>query len=74
MSVDGLAQSWLRDPPWVRVFKHTLDVLQDYIAYLLLSVGAVVLTVRLLATLPSGDLDCFFVGKLMQVLKTTLIH
>jgi len=37
---DGLgevAKSWLADPPWQKVFKHTFDVIEDYVNYILVS-------------------------------------
>mgnify|MGYP001408072141 CR=1 FL=1 len=37
MSIEGLAKSWLIDPLWQKVFKHTVDVLEDYFSYLLVS-------------------------------------
>ena len=33
--IEGLAKSWLSDPPWQKVFKHTVDVIEDYISYIL---------------------------------------
>lgn len=38
---DGLgevAKSWLADPPWQKVFKHTFDVIEDYVNYILVEV------------------------------------
>jgi len=54
-SIEEIASSWLVDPPWQKVFKHTLDVLEDYICYILISVGAIALSVKLLTTLSTGD-------------------
>ena len=33
--VEQIATSWLSDPPWQKVFKHTVDVVADYISYIL---------------------------------------
>jgi hypothetical protein len=55
-SIEAVAQNWLVDPPWQKVFKHTFNVLEDYVTYVLISVGAVSLSIRLLTTLATGDL------------------
>ena len=33
--IEQIAKSWLSDPPWQKVFKHTVDVVADYISYIL---------------------------------------
>ena len=33
--IEEIANSWLSDPPWQKVFKHTVDVVEDYISYIL---------------------------------------
>ena len=33
--IEQIATSWLSDPPWIKVFKHTVDVVADYISYIL---------------------------------------
>jgi hypothetical protein len=40
------------------VFKHTFDVIEDYVNYILVAVGGIALSVRLLTTLSTGDLVC----------------
>ncbi len=55
-SLGDVAKSWLADPPWQRVFKHTFDVIEDYVTYMLIAVGGISLSVRLLTTLATGDL------------------
>ena len=35
--IEEIAKSWLLDPQWQKVFKHTVDVMEDYISYLLVS-------------------------------------
>lgn len=62
MSIEEIAKSWLLDPSWIKVFKHTFDVLEDYVSYVLVSVGAIALSVRLLTTLGTGDLMCILIG------------
>ena len=54
--IEDVAKSWLVDQPWQKVFKHTLDVLEDYVSYILITVGALALSVRLLTTVSTGDL------------------
>ncbi len=60
--LEEVAKTWLADPAWQKVFKHTCDVFEDYISYALVTVGAISLSVRLLTTLGSGDLVCIIVG------------
>ncbi len=55
-SIEEVAKSWLVDPAWQKVFKHTLDVIEDYVCYVLVAIGAIALSVRLLTTLSTGDL------------------
>ncbi|TRY75203.1 hypothetical protein TCAL_00641 [Tigriopus californicus] len=62
MDIESIANSWLAEPPWIKVFKHTFDVLEDYVSYTLVSVGAISLSVRLLTTLGTGDLMCILIG------------
>ena len=54
--IGDVAKSWLADPPWQKVFKHTFDVIVDYVTYILVAIGGVALSVRLLTTLSTGDL------------------
>lgn len=61
-SIQETAASWLADPAWQKVFKHTFDVLEDYIAYVLVAVGTISLSVRFLTTMGSGDLVCIIIG------------
>ena len=35
--IEQIATSWLSDPPWQKVFKHTVDVMADYISYILVN-------------------------------------
>jgi hypothetical protein len=61
-SIEDVARSWLLDPAWQKVFKHTFDIIKDYVSYVLIAVGAISLSVRLLTTLSTGDLVCIIVG------------
>lgn len=61
-SLSEVAKNWLTDPSWQKVFKHTTDVLEDYVSYILVAVGTVALSVRLLSTLGTGDLVCVIMG------------
>ena len=38
-SLGDIAKSWLADPPWQKVFKHTFDVIVDYVTYILVAIG-----------------------------------
>ena len=60
--IEDIAKTWLRDPPWQIVFKHTFDVLEDYVSYVLIAIGAISLSVRLLTTLGTGDVTCIVTG------------
>ena len=42
-----------------QVFKHTFDVVEDYVTYILITIGAIALSIRLLTTLGTGDVQCF---------------
>ena len=42
----------------LQVFKHTFDVFEDYVTYLLITVGTLAVSVRVLTTLGSGDVQC----------------
>ena len=67
---DGLgdvAKSWLADPPWQKVFKHTFDVIEDYVNYILVAVGGIALSVRLLTTLSTGDLVTYFEQNIFNI-------
>ena len=64
--IENMVNSWLVEAPWVKVFKHTCDVLEDYVIYLLISVGTVCLSVRILTTLSAGDLVCVLIGETIK--------
>ena len=61
--MEEVVVSWLVDPSWQKVFKHTFDVIKDYVTYSLVATGMVSLSVRLLTTLSSGDLVCIIIGR-----------
>ena len=33
--IEDIAVSWLADPAWQKVLKHTVDIFQDYVSYVL---------------------------------------
>ena len=47
------------------MFKHTADVVEDYICYFLTAIGAIALSVRFLSSLGTGDLSCIIAGEIM---------
>ena len=47
-----------------QVFKHTADVVEDYICYFLTAIGAIALSVRFLSSLGTGDLSCIIAGEM----------
>ena len=57
-ALENVAHNWLTEPQWQKVFKHTFDVIEDYVTYVLVAVGAIALSVRLLTTLGTGDVQC----------------
>ena len=61
-SIEEVVTTWLLDPAWFKVFKHTFDVLEDYVSFILVATGAIALSVRLLTTLSSGDVSCIVIG------------
>ena len=46
------------------MFKHTADVVEDYICYFLTAIGAIALSVRFLSSLGTGDLSCIIAGEI----------
>ena len=57
----------------LQVFKNTWDVVEDYVSYVLVSVGAISLSVRLLTTLGTGDVSCLIVGTTIEDENVTKI-
>ena len=45
-----------------QVFKHTADVVEEYVCYFLTALGAIALSVRFLTSLGAGDLSCIIAG------------
>ena len=62
-TIENIAKKWLIEPGYTKVFKHTADVIRDYLCYLLTSVGAIALSVRFLSALGSGDVVCIISGQ-----------
>ena len=44
------------------MFKHTFDVLQNYVSYVLVTIGTIALSIRWLTTLGAGDISCMILG------------
>ena len=52
----------------IKVFKHTADVVEDYICYFLTAIGAIALSVRFLSSLGTGDLSCIIAGEIGNIM------
>lgn len=70
-AIEDIAKKWLAEPAYTKVFKHTADVIEDYLCYSLTAIGAIALSVRFLTSLGTGDLTCIIVGR---ILKYNAIH
>ena len=57
-----LLEKWMTEPAYQRVFKHTADVLEDYLCYFLISLSAVALSVRFLSSMGTGEVVCILAG------------
>ena len=40
-AIEDIAKKWLAEPAYTKVFKHTADVIEDYLCYLLTAIGAI---------------------------------
>ena len=65
-AIEDIAKKWLAEPAYTKVFKHTADVVEDYICYFLTAIGAIALSVKFLTSLGSGDLSCIIGGKFTE--------
>ena len=61
-AIEDVAKKWLSEPTFHKVFKHTADVVEDYLCYFLTSLGAIALSVRFLSSMGSGDVVCIVTG------------
>ena len=61
-AIEDLAKKWISEPTYSKVFKHTADVVEDYLCYLLVALGAVALSVRFLSSMGSGEAICLLTG------------
>ena len=50
-----------------KVFKHTCDVIEDYLCYFLTGIGSIALAVRFLTSLGSGEVVCAIKGEDFEV-------
>ena len=62
-AIEDIAKKWLSEPAYTKVFKHTADVIEDYLCYFLTAVGAIALSIRFLSSLGTGDLSCIVAGR-----------
>lgn len=61
-AIEDIAKKWLSEPAYSKVFKHTFDVIEDYLCYLLTGIGSIALAVRFLTSLGSGEVVCILKG------------
>ena len=56
-----------------KVFKHTFDVIEDYLCYFLTGIGSIALAVRFLTSLGSGEVVCAIKGEKSLIISFDLI-
>ena len=61
-AIEDLAKKWISEPTYQKVFKHTADVVEDYLCYILVALGAIALSVRFLSSMGSGEAICMIHG------------
>ena len=62
-AIEDIAKRWLAEPSYSKVFKHTFDVIEDYLCYGLTAAGSIALAVRFLTSLGSGEVVCVIQGR-----------
>ena len=62
-AIEDVAKRWLAEPTYSKVFKHTCDVIEDYLCYGLTTIGSIALAVRFLTSLGSGEVVCIIQGR-----------
>ena len=62
--IENIAKEWLSDPDWAKVYKLNVDVVEDYMNTLLISVVAVLLTLKFAMSFGAGDITCVLTGEL----------
>ena len=61
--IENIAKEWLSDPDWAKVYKLNVDVVEDYMNTLLISVVAVLLTLKFAMSFGAGDITCVVTGE-----------
>ena len=61
--IENIATEWLSDPDWAKVYKLNVDVVEDYMNTLLISVVAVLLTLKFAMSFGAGDITCVLTGE-----------
>jgi hypothetical protein len=61
-AIEDIAKKWLAEPAYNKVFKHTFDVIEDYLCYCLTGIGSIALAVRFLTSLGTGEVVCAIQG------------
>ncbi|XP_023323607.1 uncharacterized protein LOC111697737 isoform X2 [Eurytemora carolleeae] len=61
-AIEEAAKKFLVEAKYEKVFKHTFDVIEDYLNSALLAVGAIALSVRFLSAMGTGDSVCVLLG------------
>ena len=60
--VESIAKKWLTDPDWARVYELKVDLVENSMNMLLISVGVVLLTLKFAMSFGSGDIVCVLEG------------
>ena len=60
--VERIAKKWLNDPDWAAVYKLNVDNVEDSMNMLLISIGVVLLTLKITMSFGSGDITCILTG------------
>ena len=63
--VERIAKKWLNDPDWAAVYKLNVDNVEDSMNMLLISIGVVLLTLKITMSFGSGDVTCILTGKFL---------
>ena len=60
--VETIANEWLKDPDWAKVYQLNVDMMEDSMNMLLISVSVVLLTLKFTMSFGSGDIVCVLEG------------
>ena len=61
--IENIAKEGLSDPDWAKAYKLNVDVVEDYMNTLLISVVAVLLTLKFAMSFGAGDITCVLTGE-----------